>query len=155
VFPARSSSIPPQWQCSADYAELQSRQTVKMHFNYVINMPLSALGWTSVRSSQRWMQCICEATSNCDFNIGCSENTCEPYAMTCGYWNDGQRPGCTRTILMRMALIRGAPMTSSVLRQPRRTTCRGTDMTEMEMEKSPATIMQPHIILGATAVVCR
>uniref|UniRef100_A0A1V1FYT8 lysozyme n=1 Tax=Reticulitermes speratus TaxID=60591 RepID=A0A1V1FYT8_9NEOP len=42
--------------------------------------------------STECLQCICEATSNCDFNIGCSPNTCGPYAMTWGYWNDGQRP---------------------------------------------------------------
>ena len=42
--------------------------------------------------SAECLQCICEATSNCDFNIGCSGNTCGPYAMTWGYWNDGQRP---------------------------------------------------------------
>jgi len=31
-------------QCSADYAELQSRQNVTIHINYVINMQPSALG---------------------------------------------------------------------------------------------------------------
>jgi hypothetical protein len=42
--------------------------------------------------STQCLQCICEGSSKCDFNIGCGPNTCGPYAITWGYWNDGGRP---------------------------------------------------------------
>lgn len=42
--------------------------------------------------STQCLQCICVGSSQCDINIGCGPNTCGPYAITWGYWNDGGRP---------------------------------------------------------------
>jgi hypothetical protein len=42
--------------------------------------------------SSECLQCICEASSNCDFSVGCGADTCGPYGVTWGYWNDALRP---------------------------------------------------------------
>jgi hypothetical protein len=64
-------------------------------YAFVTSLIFSLLHWAEPQFdlvSTECLQCICEATSSCDFNIGCSPNTCGPYAMTWGYWNDGERP---------------------------------------------------------------
>ncbi|KDR15949.1 invertebrate-type lysozyme 3-like [Zootermopsis nevadensis] len=42
--------------------------------------------------SEECLQCICEASTSCDFGVGCGTETCGPYGITWGYWNDGLRP---------------------------------------------------------------
>lgn len=36
--------------------------------------------------------CICEVTSGCNNTVGCSGDTCGPFAITWAYWADAGRP---------------------------------------------------------------
>ncbi|GFR33491.1 hypothetical protein TNCT_637941 [Trichonephila clavata] len=47
---------------------------------------------------QRCMECLCQASSNCDetlkcHNAGGSAYFCGPYVISWAYWHDGGRPG--------------------------------------------------------------
>ncbi|KAG8177281.1 hypothetical protein JTE90_026728 [Oedothorax gibbosus] len=48
--------------------------------------------------NQRCMDCICQASSNCDETIKCHNGAgggyfCGPYVISWAYWHDGGRPG--------------------------------------------------------------
>jgi hypothetical protein len=94
MFPALSSPVSTAVS-SGVWITLKYRHVRMSRYILITSLICCLLHWVEpqfVPVSAECLQCICEATSNCDFNIGCSENTCGPYAMTWGYWNDGQRP---------------------------------------------------------------
>lgn len=48
--------------------------------------------------SERCLQCLCEASTECNEDIGCSvdgpnQYLCGPYAISYQYWKDGGSPG--------------------------------------------------------------